>query len=117
MPPSAADGGSYDERNDGGNTENRCSDLPTVGPLLLLDGEMLLSIQTLLFLGQLLFDLLATFLFSGNVAEQGIDVLRSGKKHRGHAHDADESFHMWVPFLEMGTKNPAPFENRKLCWG
>ena len=54
MPPFAADGGSYDERDDDSDTENERRRLPSAREPLLLNGEVLLSIQTLLFLGELL---------------------------------------------------------------
>ena len=112
MPPSAADGGSYDERDDDSDTENERRRLPSTCSLLLLHGEVLLSVQLLLLLGELLFGGNSSLTLLSGVAEQGISVWRIDEKRRDHEHDADEGFHMNVPFLDVGTKNPAPFENR-----
>lgn len=117
MPPSAADGGSSDQREYSSNTEDECRRLPPTCPLLLLNGEVLLNIQTMLFLGELLLGGNSSLPFFSRVAEQGMGCLSGGEEGRGHEHDADKGFHISLPFLEMGTKNPAPLENRKLCWG
>ena len=112
MPPSTTDGSSDDERDDGNNTENECCRLPMVCSLLLFSGQLLFRVQTLLFLGELLLDGNSSLPFLSGVAEQGMGMASRGEKHRGHEYDAGKSFHIDVPFLEMGTKNPAPFENR-----
>ena len=105
VPPFAANGGPDDECEHGNNAEDERRELPTTGPLLLLNGEVLLSVQSLLFLGELLFDGNSSLSFFGCVAEQGMGFWREEEHHR--CDDARESFHMIVPFLEMGTKNPA----------
>ena len=114
MPPSASDGGSYSEREDSDAAENKCRCLPVGRPLLLLNGEMLLNIQTLLFSGELLFSRNSSLPLFGSVAEQCMGLWRIDEEHRGHEHNAGESFHITVPFLEMGTKNGlgSPF----VCW-
>ena len=105
VPPFAADGGSNDEREDGDDTENKCGGLPSACPLLLLNGEVLLSIQTLLFLGELLFGGNSSLSFLSGVAEQGMGLW--GVHDEREHHEDDESFHISIPFLEMGTKKRA----------
>lgn len=69
MPPSAADGCSDDERDDCHDAEDRCCGLPSTCPLLLLDGEVLLGVQTLLFSGELLFSRNSSLSFLSGVTE------------------------------------------------
>ena len=94
MPPLAANGRADEERGEGGDPENERRGLPPVRPSRLLDGGPLLLVQSLPFVGKLLFHLLPTFFFGGNVTEQGTGSWGSDKEHRGHAHDAGESFHI-----------------------
>ncbi len=105
MPPFAADGGSSNEREDGNDSENERGGLPSAHPLLLFNTEVLLFEQTLLLLGELLLGGNSSLSFFSGMAEQGVCFGRGDEHHRGD--DAQNGFHITVPFLEMGTKNPA----------
>lgn len=98
VPPPAADGGSEDERDHGNDAEDERRGLPAARPLLLFDGEMFLSVQPFAFLGELLLDSNSSPSFLSRVAEQCVSWWRGDEKRRGHEHDANEGFHMEVPF-------------------
>ena len=69
MSPSTANGGSDDKRDDGGNAKYTCDGLPSACPLLLLNGDVLLSVQPLLFLGKLSLDGNSSLSFFSGVSE------------------------------------------------
>ena len=95
IPPSAADHGSDDERDDGSNTEDRRRGLPMACSLLLLHRQFLLSVQPLLFLGKLLFSGNSSLLFFRCVTEQGM-CLRGVHDEREHdEEDENKRFHGW----------------------
>ena len=94
MPPSAADGGSDDECYDGDEAEYRCGGLPSTRPLLLLGGELLLSVETLLLLGDLLFSGDSSLSFFSGVAEQCVGPWRDDdEREHGEGDGDDEMFH------------------------
>ena len=95
MPPVATDGSSYDERDYANDTKNRCSRLPTTCSLLLLSGEMLLSIQSLLFLGELLLGNNSSLSFFSSVSEQGMSLWGVHGEHEHHEDDENNGFHGW----------------------
>lgn len=111
IPPRfAADSSSYHKGNGDSGTKDGADDLPTISEgSLLLGGGLLLN--------ELAFNFLTTFFFLGGVPEQSVSLWAGDEKRCGHEHDADEGFHMNVPFLLVGTKNPAPFESRTLMLG
>ena len=91
MPPSASDGCSDNEGDNGGDAENECDGLPTAGKTLLLDDVALLIRQALflfgtllLFLGELLLRGNPSLAFFGGVAEQGMGFRRRGADEQQH---------------------------------
>ena len=92
MPPFAANGGSNDQGDDGDNSESKRHHLPPASTLLLLNREVLLSVQTLLFLGELLFGGNSSLSFFSGMAEQGICLWGVHEKREHH----EDGENYWV---------------------
>ena len=96
IPPSAADGCSGDERESGDNTEDERRRLPSAREPLLLDGEAMLSVQPLFFLGELLLCGNSPLSLLGGVAKQCVCLWGVHDEEREHRRDDEnEVFHGW----------------------